>query len=284
VVIEREWRAGDQVERDLPMPVRRVRAHPAVADCAGRVALQRGPLVYCVEGTDTRSGRVASLVLGDDAGLEAVPAPDLLGGVTLLRGVAQEVRRGPDGHGRADGGRVPFHAIPYYAWAHRGRTPMAVWLAATAEAAEPAPAATLAFRAKKTASHNAHLVDALADQLDVAGAGDKARPLFHWWNRLGGVEWVEYELDAPAVVSGCEVYWLCDVPHGACDAPASWRVLWRDGEEWKPVAATGPFGVDLGRFERVEWTPVRTRALRLEVQCKPKLSAGLHEWRLLQDG
>ncbi|HLU40051.1 MAG TPA: glycoside hydrolase family 127 protein, partial [Planctomycetota bacterium] len=210
--------------------------------------------------------------------------PDLLGGITVIEGEAESVRRTADGRSREPAGKVRFTAIPYHLWAHRGRTPMAVWLATGPEVADPAPGATLAWRAKRSASHNGHLVDALADQLDVTAPGDTTRPHFHWWNRLGGTEWVQYEFDEETTVRGCQVYWFRDVPRGACDVPASWCVLWRDGEEWKPVDARGGYPTEAGTFVEVEWTPVRTRALRLEVQCKPNLSAGIHEWRVVGDG
>ncbi len=276
------WKTGDHVDLTLPMPIRRLRAHPQVADCVGRVALQRGPLVYCVEGVDTANKRVADLVLGDAASLATQRRDELLGGVTVITGEAASVRRSADGLGREDGGKVTFSAIPYYAWAHRGRTPMAVWLATSPETAIPGPGDTTAFRAKKTASHNGNLVDALADQMDVVGPGDKSRPFFHWWPKFGSVEWVQYDFDAATTVTGCEVYWLCDLPHGGCDHPASWRVLVQQGEEWKPVQLTSDYGVEAGVFNRAEWAPVTTRGLRLEVQLKDKLAAGVHEWRLIE--
>ncbi|MCP5120331.1 MAG: hypothetical protein GY953_56775 [bacterium] len=106
--IGREWKAGDTVQLQLPMPVRRVLAHPAVLNLTKRVALERGPVVYCVEGVD-HGGRALNLTLQEDAKLKAEHRPDLLGGVTVLRG----------------GGLT---AIPYAVWANRGVTEMAVWL------------------------------------------------------------------------------------------------------------------------------------------------------------
>ena len=64
--IHRTWQAGDKIELDLPMPVRRVVAHAAVKDDVDKFAIERGPLVYCAEGTDN-GGRVLAKVLGNDA-------------------------------------------------------------------------------------------------------------------------------------------------------------------------------------------------------------------------
>jgi DUF1680 family protein len=125
-VLPRTWRAGDAVELDLPMGVRRVLAHEKVEADAGRVALERGPVVYCAEAVDN-GGRAFNLVLPDDARLEARPRPDLLGGVTVVAGRALALLPGADGRSVATQ-EQEFVAIPYYAWAHRGEGEMAVWL------------------------------------------------------------------------------------------------------------------------------------------------------------
>jgi len=122
--IDRQWQAGDTVELKLPLPVRRLACDPQVKDNVGRVALQRGPLVYCVEGVD-HGGAVRDLVLPDEAELRAEAAPDLLGGVTVLRGPARRVVREGDAVRTTD---VELRAVPYYAWCHRGAGEMAVWL------------------------------------------------------------------------------------------------------------------------------------------------------------
>lgn len=278
--VKRRFADGDRVELLLPMPVRKIAAHAEVVDCRDRVALQRGPLVYCVEGVDTSHGRVSDMFLAADAKFSTKPRPDLFDGVTVIEGGAKTVRRTADGLGREDGAEVTFRAIPYYAWAHRGRTEMAVWLAANPAGALPGPAQTLAYRATVSASHNGSLAKALADQLDVVAPGDKSRPFFHWWPKAGTLEWAQYDLDAETTVSGCEVYWLCDLPHGGCDYPESWRILYRDGEQWLPVTVSGGYDVEPGKFNAVSFAPVRTRGLRLEVQLKKDRAAGVHEWRV----
>jgi DUF1680 family protein len=93
------------------MPVRRVQSRPQVTDNDGLVALERGPLVYCVEAVDN-GGTIQQIALADDAILQAVHRPDLLNGLTVIQGE----------------GDHPFTASPYYAWAHRGLGEMAVWL------------------------------------------------------------------------------------------------------------------------------------------------------------
>jgi hypothetical protein len=112
-----EGTAGGGVTLVLPMPARRVAAHPAVEADAGRLALQRGPLVYAVEGVD-HGGSIAGLRLPAAGAIAAEWRPDLLGGVVLLT-VPAEARAGR------------LLAIPYFAWANRGPGEMAVWLPAS---------------------------------------------------------------------------------------------------------------------------------------------------------
>jgi uncharacterized protein len=119
-IIERAWQPGDTITLELPMPVRRVTANEMVEADRGRVALMRGPLVFCVEGVDVEGGNVRDLVLSDDAPLATEFRSDLLGGVQVITG---------SGKSRDDAAKaMPFTAIPYYAWAHRGKGQMAVWL------------------------------------------------------------------------------------------------------------------------------------------------------------
>ena len=133
-VIERTWREGDRVELMLPMPVRSVIANEKVASARGKVALERGPLVYCIEGAD-HAGGVQQLVLSDEVVLRAEHRPALLDGITLLRGTAAEMFRGEDGSVARR--PVELTAVPYQAWCHRGPNPMEVWLPRTADKAVP---------------------------------------------------------------------------------------------------------------------------------------------------
>jgi uncharacterized protein len=124
--LTRQWHKGETIDLDLPMPVRRIVAHPAVKADVGRVAIQRGPIVYCAEGADN-NGRALNLVLPDEARLWAEDRRELLGGVTVIRGAAR-VSTGTT-HDASASASVPFTAIPYYAWGNRGDGEMVVWFA-----------------------------------------------------------------------------------------------------------------------------------------------------------
>ena len=112
----RVWKKGDVLEIVFPMDPRRVGAHEAVKDDRNRVAVERGPLVYCAEGLDN-GGRALGLVLPDDAALLAEWRPDFLQGLTVIKAKASQ-----------GGAKRDLVLIPYYAWAHRERGEMAVWL------------------------------------------------------------------------------------------------------------------------------------------------------------
>jgi DUF1680 family protein len=124
--LHRTWKAGDSIELNLPMPVRRVVANDQVAADRGRVAIERGPIVYAAEGADNANGRVRNLLLPDKEHLTAEFKPELLNGVMVVKGKAIEL--GPNGQNGVPKTVQEFTAIPYYAWANRGRGEMTVWL------------------------------------------------------------------------------------------------------------------------------------------------------------
>jgi len=114
-VIRRKWQKGDIINITFPMPVRSVLCNEKVTNNVGRVAIERGPIVYCAEGIDN-GGRALNIVLPDDIEFTVEHNKELLGGVTVIRGKANTKKQ------------KPFMAIPYYAWSHRGVGEMQVWL------------------------------------------------------------------------------------------------------------------------------------------------------------
>ena len=272
-LVTRTWNSGDTVELSLPMPVRRVVAHEAVEADRGRVAVERGPLVYCAEWPDN-GGRVANLVLPDGAPLTAEMRPDLLNGVVVIEGEAEAVS---EKGGRMVSEKTPLTLIPYYAWANRGKGEMAVWLARDASKARLVREPGLAAKAKVTASEGAVNPGRVNDQFEPE-ASDDAAGYMHWWPKKGTTEWIEYAFDAPVRVSEASVYWFDDTGGGGCRVPASWRVLYKAGESWVPVKPAGAYGTAKDAWNAVRFAPVRTTALRLEVELQKDWAAGVHEW------
>jgi DUF1680 family protein len=137
--VRRDWRAGDTVCLRLPMPVRRIESHPYVVENSGRVALMRGPLLYCVEQIDNPATMLNDIELPDEAPFQTDFRPDLLGGVVTLTANAWMnppadswstalYRRAQVDAAAADREGVSLTAIPYHAWANREPGPMRVWL------------------------------------------------------------------------------------------------------------------------------------------------------------
>ncbi|MCK4392687.1 glycoside hydrolase family 127 protein, partial [Candidatus Bipolaricaulota bacterium] len=131
--ITRLWRSGDRVEILLPMPIERIHAHPAVRANAGKVAIQRGPVVYCLEEVDN-GPNLPDLSLPQDAKLTLGACDQSLGGVLVIHGVARrstmtsqwkDVLYSPVGPKREE---VAIKAIPYFAWGNRQPGEMLVWI------------------------------------------------------------------------------------------------------------------------------------------------------------
>lgn len=276
-VVRRIWREGDAVSLDIPMPVRLVKAHPGVEADRGRVAITRGPIVYCIDATDT-DGHVRHLWIDEDAELSAEHKPDLLDGVTVVKGVAHGRRESDDGHIIATD--VAFQAIPYYGWDHREPGEMAVWIPTDPDLAEVIPAPTLASEATATASfcYQNDSVDAVNDLLEPTSSIDHSIPRLTFWPHLGAKEWVQLEFDEPTALDAVELYWFDDTGRGQCRVPAEWTLLYRDGDTWKRVRTDDTFGVERDTYNRVEFQSVITDALRVEIQCRPDFSAGVLEW------
>jgi uncharacterized protein len=125
-VIERTWGKGDVVQLDLPMDVRRVVASEKIKENINKVALQRGPLVYCLEHPDNQ-GEVTNIALPDNGKVTTQFEKDLLGGVVTIKGEASVLKISSDGT-MVNTLKKNVKAIPYFVWANRGQGPMQVWI------------------------------------------------------------------------------------------------------------------------------------------------------------
>jgi len=266
--IERQWQAGDTIDLSLPMEIRRVAADPRVKEDAGRVALERGPLVYCAEWRDN-GGHVFGLVVPDDARLATEFRGGLLNGVQVITANAR----------RLEGSRtVPQQivAIPYFAWANRGMGEMQVWLARRTEKARlypvPLPAGVARVLSsggieKKWTGYNDQNDDlsAVYDGAEPLSSADESNLYFRMRPPAGERAWVEYDFGQERRIASSEVYWVDD--RRFCRLPASWRILYRDaGGAWRPVQARGAYMVEKDGFNCVSFDPVTTTAVRIEAE------------------
>jgi uncharacterized protein len=122
-VLSKTWKKGDVIQVNLPMEVRRVVANAKVTDDIGKVALQRGPLMYCAEWPDN-NGKTSNIFLPKSIQFSTEFRSDLLNGVTVIKSETPTVVVSGNNVSTV---KQNFVAIPYYAWAHRGRGEMEVW-------------------------------------------------------------------------------------------------------------------------------------------------------------
>jgi DUF1680 family protein len=304
VAITRTWKAGDVIDLTLPMPVRRIVAHDKVTADRDRVALQRGPIVYAAEWPDNPNGKVRNIVLPDANAMTTEFRADLLNGVAVVKGRA--VGLSLDDKGAVQRAEQPFMAIPYATWANRGRGQMAVWLARTDAAARPTPYPTIATTSTLTNSQSTKNIRNIIDGEDPRASNDSTS-YFDWWPRNGcsaptaaGTEtrassgeqgrantrpcsegeWIEMALAKASAVSEVQVYWFDDTGRGGVRVPKSWRLLYKDGTEWKPVEVAGEYGVAKDAYNTVRFKPVTASALRIELVMQPNVSAGVQEWKV----
>ena len=223
-----------------------------------------GRLCFAPSGRTIQAGKSLNLILPAGQPLTAQFEPALLNGVETITGQAFRIARETDG--QVLEAAQDFKAIPYFAWANRGRGEMAVWLAGSTNGVALPPKPTIASASRVTVSGNGTNPQAINDQLSPGSGGGGETPFFHWWPRKGTAEWVQYDFQKPAKVSTAEVFWFDDTGRGECRVPQSWKLSYRENGEWKPVTNASAYGCENGHFNRTTFDPVQTDGLRLEVQ------------------
>ncbi len=283
-VINRTWKKGDILELDLPMAIKRVLCDEKVAENIGKAAIQCGPLIYCIEGVDVEGNNVINMMLAKDAKLSKQWNADLLGGINTISGNAVELHA-QEGSDEFKHIERKFQAIPYYARSHRGRTPMTVWLPYTEERSNPVPLPTIASESKVSTSNfggyaGPRDLNYVKDGLLPLASNDHGKGFFHWWPRKGTTEWLQYDFKETEEVSSVSVYWFDDTGAGECRLPKSWKILYKDGDQWKAVDNFTEYTPAKDKLNVITFIPVKTDALRLEIQFPEHFSCGVQEWKV----
>ena len=279
--IARKWNAGDVVEVDLPMRTQRVQANAKVEADAGRYALKRGPLVYCLEGRDQPDDRVLSLFVPDSVSFTSSFEGNLLGGAQTLRFPGFLVKKKTSAS-IADLQKINLKAIPYYMWANRGRDNMLVWLPHELGAAREIAQPTLASRSKVTASegHKGDL-SSIFDQFPTKNAADRESTHVHWWPKFGTSEWIQYDFPNAEQVGNARVYFFDDqATDGGCRVPKSVTIKYLENGVWRAVYFPSGVKIIKDGWTELEFEPVKTTALRLEMTFQDGVSGGVHEWQV----
>lgn len=281
------WKAGDVVEINFPMEVRRIKANEQVIDDKGKLAIERGPIMYCLEGKDQADSTVFNKFIPDGTPMEAAYNATLLNGVVVLTGTAKEVQK--DGSIK----EVPFKAIPYSTWNNRGSDQMAVWIPEAAEYARIDLEPTIASKARTLMIQAPIQKDAPAsasvetwawgvnDQWEPRSSSDNSKPYHYWWLKKGSVETLAYDFDQPYTVSNVQVYWL-DFDHydGDYRVPESWKLYYKTGNEWKEVEALTEYTVKKDCYNTLDFQPVQTKGLKIVAQLQKDKSGGVIEWKV----
>ena len=282
--IDRKWKKGDRVEIHFDMEPRLVVANEKVEADRGRVAIERGPLVYCAEWPDNDF---------DIGGILLNQKPQF----NLIQNSKFKIQNGQeysinklstdaqllnfDESGKLVTKDVRLTLIPYYAWNHRGPGRMMVWLPIQLRATSPALPPSLASRSHVSGSTHTAALSAINDRLVPKYAEDRSVPYYHWWPKKASTEWLEYDLPELSTVSSASVYWFDDGPWGGCRVPKSWRILYqKNNGEWQPIEPQNEYTTRKGSKNTVRFTPVETNALRLEVTLPDDNSAGVFEWEI----
>lgn len=285
--IVRTWKVGDVIELEMPMDVRRIKANDKVEEDRGMVALERGPIMFCLEGKDQPDSIVFNKFIPSDTPIEASYDANLLNGVMVLKGTAKEVEK--DGTVKD----VAFKAIPYSTWNNRGADQMEVWIPESKEYATPTPEPTIASKAKtftiqaaiqKDAPESAAVMSyawGVNDQWEPKRSSDTSKPYFYWWLKNGTMESLAYEFDKPYTVSKVEVYWL-DFDHydGDFRVPQSWTLYYKSGNSWKEVETSDKYGVEKDKYNVVNFKSVQTTGLKISAQLQKGASGGIIEWKV----
>ena len=288
IEISRSWKKGDTIELDFPMDVRRIVANDNAEDDRGKVALERGPIVFCLEGADQADHKVFNKYILDSAPVSAHFEQDLLNGVMVLEGSAKELQQ--DGEVKD----VKFRAIPYSTWNNRGGEQMEVWIANTPMAAVATPLPTIASKAQTFCNRGPIQNDApetapvdswaggANDQWEPKRSSDTSKPYHYWWLKQGTTEAITYQFDQAYEVSNVQVYWL-DFDHydGNFRTPESWSLYYKDAKgEWQEVEGHTAYTVRKDCYNSVDFTPVKTTGLKILAKLQKGESGGVLEWKV----
>ena len=277
-LVSRPWKKGDKVIIDIPMKPQHVFANSAVKADAGRFAIQNGPIVYCLEGADNADSAVQNIVIDTAAEMKVSYAANTLNGINIITTTGSATKRQLNTDDLLSTTQS-ITAIPYYAWNNRGAGEMEVWIPYTQNASRPMPAPSIANTSSIAASIKSRSIKAINDQLEPEDSKDKSIPYFHWWPKKNTTEWVMYTFDKPHTVASSQVYWYDDGPWGGCRIPAAWKIYYQtDDGKWIPVKNTTLYEIAKDKFNSVEFEPVITAALKLEVQLPVDNAAGIYEW------
>jgi len=276
LVLSGNWAKGSTVDISLPMDVHRVIANEKVEDDRGKVSLERGPIVYCLEWPDNQD-KVLNSVLSDDVKVIAATKSDELRGIVRLEADAQSAEK--NAAGEIVTKTKHLSAIPFYAWANRGAGEMAVWIPRTTAFTRPLPLPTICTEAKVTSSTPNKVLASVNDGYEPKSSNDRKCPYYHNWPKTNSLEWVAYTFAKPETVSNAKIYWFDDGPWGGCRIPLSYSIQYKDATgNWLNVKTLDNLKPLKDVYNQIKFEPVTSQNIRVLFQLEEKNSAGIYEF------
>lgn len=290
--INRKWKKGDVVRVHFDMEARTVRANNKVEADRGCISIERGPIVYCAEWPDNQGFDIMSILENREPqfaegklSYDGFIDPKYKNVLTLYKGQNMETLTenvqtlAYDKSGKLSTKDQTLTLIPYFAWAHRGNGNMKVWLPQDVKAAKPSAPATLAAQAKVEFSSPVPAKSSITDGLVPADENDRSIPYIHWWPKKNTTEWITYTFPETKEIKTSTVYWYDDQPWGGCKVPDSWKLYYQDeAGNWKEVPGADAYPCKRGVACIVNFDPVKTKAVKLELKQPETHSCGLFEW------
>ena len=284
--IVRQWQSTDHIRLELPMQAKQVRANDNVVDDQGKLSIERGPIVYCLEGADMPDSTVFDKIIEPQAEFSAKYCPSFLSGAMILS--TQGYKLNADSTLTT----VSLRAIPYSMWNNRGADQMEVWIATAAQYAHITPQPTIASQAHSLIKRGAIQKDApesmteewawgVNDQWEPRNSADTSKPYHYWWLKQGSLESISYQFSKPTSVSSVSVYWLDFDHYDVCyRVPESWKLYYEFQGKWREVENTCEYGTEKDQYNVLKFKPIVTTGLRIEAQLQQGQSGGVIEWKV----
>jgi DUF1680 family protein len=284
-VISRTWKPGDIISLSLPIAPRKLIADERIIEDRQRIAIQRGPIVFCAEGVDNEN-EVLTLNYDSEMPLEPAFESSLLEGTATIHAHAML----PSGEqGRA------VKLIPYHLWNNRGQSEMQVWLSVREPRVLPDSLLIINENTGDFASTNYvspwETLKSIYDLYDPQNSGDKGTGAFGNWignnGSVGNWNWVQYNFHENMTISTSEVYWWDD-NQGITLPDSSYLSYWDSASgTFKIIEGTGcskgSSCIAYDKYNRAHFYPVVTNKIRLNFIGYEK-AQGILEWTLYSPG
>lgn len=276
-VIHRKWSAGDKVSLELPMPVRFAGCDPRVKADVDRIAVTRGPLVYCAEKADNPGGVLNAFLANPPAASEIKLSGVDVAGLAKVTAVSVPAQSLVEGKATA----AELKLIPYYAWNNRGAGQMEIWLPRKREMTVPRAEDSPFKEVRASHTYERDLAEAVGDLRSPTDSKDGGIPRWTSWPQRGKAQWVEVDLKKPGKLRSLAPYWYDD--GGGVQLPVSWEIETRHHGEWSPLKLynTDAYQQVKDQFNVVHpASPLPVDAIRVKMVPKADACVGILELRV----